>query len=428
MNKVFLITKREFLTRVRKRTFLIATILTPLLFPAIIGGIIYLMVQEENNQEARTIEVFDPGNILPLEDNDRFRFVNVSGDSTARITAFLEGDHYGHLEINQDKGKQYRVFTKSSFSLNENNRLENIIEGAIRQQNLDSLQISNEVLAAIRPQIDLNTFNIKDQKQSNSGIAFAIGYGTGFLIYMFLFVYGAQVMQGVIEEKTNKIVEIIIATVKPFQLMLGKVLGIASVGLLQLTIWIVLIAVFSFTIFSLFGVDVDQANSMSQAANQMSNVEVGAAQEFANSFYSIPFTSIILTFLFYFLGGYLLYGALFAAVGSAVDSPSDAQQFMFPITIPLIASIIGLTAVLQNPDGNLAFWLSIIPLTSPITMMGRIGFGMPPLWELLLSMTLLVAGFVGAIWLAGRIYRIGILMHGTKVNYKVLVRWLMMKN
>ena len=239
MNKVLLITKREILTRLQKRSFLIATILTPLLFPAIIGGIIYLMVKEEANQTAKQIEIYDPGNILPLEDTERFTFVSVEGDSTNRVSSFLDGENFAHLEISQSKEKVYKIYTKSSMSLNDNRSLEGVIEGAIRQQNLDSLNIGEEILAAIRPQVTLNTFNVKDQKQSNSGIAFAIGYGMGFLIYMFLFIYGAQVMQGVIEEKTSKIVEIIVATVKPFQLMLGKVLGIASVGLIQLSIWFI---------------------------------------------------------------------------------------------------------------------------------------------------------------------------------------------
>ena len=241
-------------------------------------------------------------------------------------------------------------------------------------------------------------------------------------------------MQGVIEEKSNKIVEIVVSTVKPFQLMLGKVLGIASVGLAQLLIWIILISVLSMAVFSFFGLTSPSDAMMDQVAGNVtqasgddfaSNPKVVEIMEMVNN---IPFAYIISVFLFYFVGGYLLYGALFAAVGSAVENPSEAQQFMFPITIPLIISIIGLFMfVLNEPNGQVTFWLSIIPFTSPITMVGRLGFGVP-VWELVLSMVLLVLGFLGTIWFAGRIYRIGILMHGTKVNYKTLGKWLFMKN
>ena len=245
----------------------------------------------------------------------------------------------------------------------------------------------------------------------------------GFLIYIFLFAYGSQVMQGVIEEKSSKIVEVIVSTVRPFQMMVGKVVGVASVGIVQFVIWMLLMGVIWTIAGSLLGIDPSQA--------QMADLPEGQqvqSNEILEIISDVNWTQIILLFLFYFLGGYLLYGALFAAVGSAVDTPADAQQFMMPIMLPIIIALMGLFMfVFEDPDGGASFWLSIIPFTSPIVMMGRIGFGVPA-WELALSMVLLIAGFVFTLWLAGRIYRIGILMHGTKVNYKVLAKWFMMKN
>ena len=236
-------------------------------------------------------------------------------------------------------------------------------------------------------------------------------------------------MQGIIEEKTSKVVEVIVSSVKPFQLMMGKIIGLASVGLLQFLIWIILMGTFTFGVLGYFGIDPPQQQAMQQMGGEV------AAQQAANSkivggiteVMSLPWGYIIFTFLFYFLGGYLIYGALFAAVGSAVDSPAEAQQFMFPVTIPLLISYMSLFMfILKDPQSTISIWLSIIPFTSPIAMMGRIGFEVPN-WQLALSMACLIGGFILTTWFAGRIYRVGILMHGTKVNYKVLAKWFMQK-
>jgi ABC-2 type transport system permease protein len=257
----------------------------------------------------------------------------------------------------------------------------------------------------------------------------------GILMYMFVFIYGIQIMQGVIDEKTSKIVEVIVSSVKPFQLMLGKIFGIASVGIVQFLIWIILITTVTSSVLGYFGMKMPQQQAMEQVTKQMDDDEVKEAMqqsskmpEFLSNLGSIPFGQVAFLFLFYFLGGYLLYGALFAAVGSAVDSIQESQQFQFPITIPLLIGYFGLFMfVLRDPHGPVSFWLSIIPFTSPVTMVGRIAFGVPA-WQLVLSMSLLVAGFLFTTWIAGRIYRVGILMTGTKVNYKVLARWFMMRN
>jgi ABC-2 type transport system permease protein len=253
---------------------------------------------------------------------------------------------------------------------------------------------------------------------------------------MFVLIYGIQIMQGVIDEKTSKIVEVIVSSVKPFQLMMGKIIGIASVGLLQFLIWIFIITFVSSSVLGYFGLKSPQGQMMEQVSKQVDNEEVNEAvasqnkevTELLNNLDQIPFTKIAIVFVFYFLGGYLLYGALFAAVGSAVDSIQESQQFQFPITLPLLIAYMSLFfVILRDPHGQMSFWLSIIPLTSPVAMVGRIAFGVP-LWQLALSMVLLVAGFIFTTWVAGRVYRVGILMTGTKVNYKVLAKWFMMKN
>jgi len=253
------------------------------------------------------------------------------------------------------------------------------------------------------------------------------------MIYLLIFIYGAQIMHGVLEEKTSRVVEILISSVRPFQLLMGKVLGIALVAFTQLLIWVVLISILSTAVMSYFGLTSPSEVSVDSVMSNIENAEAAAvvadsqAQQIMEVIGNIPFGLLAVTFIFYFIGGYLLYGAMFAAVGAAVDSQADAQQFMLPITIPIIIPFIGLSVfILVDPDSSASFWFSIVPLTSPIAMMGRIAFGVPA-WELALSMVLLIGGFVFTIWVASRIYRIGILLHGTKVNYKVLAKWATMK-
>lgn len=237
-------------------------------------------------------------------------------------------------------------------------------------------------------------------------------------------------MRGVIEEKTSRIVEVIISSVRPFYLMMGKVVGIAGVGLTQLAMWIVLTTVLGSLGVNIVSSRIEASNQVTDALDQTTEIPIkqdNPLEDIMKSASSINIPLTLTAFIFYFIGGYLLYSALFAAVGSAVDSDADAQQFMLPITIPLIAAIVSLGAVLLEPQGSFSFWMSMIPFTSPVVMMMRVPFGVP-IWELVLSMVFLIAGFIFTIWMASRIYRIGILIHGTKVNYKVLAKWFMMKN
>ncbi|MEP2771186.1 MAG: ABC transporter permease [Fulvivirga sp.] len=441
MNKILLIIQREFLSRVKKKSFLIATLLVPILFPAVIGGMGYLMVMEKENAGARTIQVLNESDSLSLENTDSYEFVDVNASHDQALEAFKVSEDYAFLYIPQfdiDDPTGFVLYTKSTPGPTAVNSIESILERKIKDLKLVKYNIDSETLAKLNTYVSLDTkissSDTEEEKESNSGLASGIGYATGFLIYLFLFIYGGQVMQGVIEEKNSKIVEVIVSTVKPFHFMLGKVIGVASVGLAQILIWIAIMGTI-YTVAGSFFATQMSSGAQTELVEGTTTTEITEGLQdnpkvakILNEINSIPFTRIILTFIFYFIGGYLLYGALFAAVGSAVDTPADAQQFMLPIMLPIIIGFFGMSMfVFDDPGGAGSFWLSIIPFTSPIVMMGRIGFGVP-FWELALSMLLLVAGFIFTIWLAGRIYRVGILMHGSKVNYKVLAKWFMMKN
>lgn len=441
MNKVFLIIKREFLNRVQKKSFLIATILTPLLFPAIFGVMIWVAVKDQKSAQAREVIVLDETGIFKFEDGTKYVYTTIDGNLDQGKKALTESDKFGFLHIPKldiYDPQGITLYTRTNPSMSVMGDFKSVLEAQIRQIKLEETGIDQEILKKLETRVSIGTLNITDtgeEKESNANLTFGIGYGLSFLIYLFIFIYGAQVMQGVLDEKTNKIVEVIVSTVRPFQLMMGKVVGVASVGLLQFVIWIVLIGVLSTAILGFFGLNQSDMETVQSISSSMPQTDMG--NDLANNaevmkivklVTDIPYAYIISVFLFYFLGGYLLYGALFAAVGSAVDNIQDAQQFTFPITMPLIVGFVGAIAfVLQDPTGNVSFWLSIIPFTSPVAMMARIGFGVPA-WELALSMVLLILGFIFTIWVAGRIYRIGILMHGTKVNYKVLFKWMRMKN
>jgi ABC-2 type transport system permease protein len=285
------------------------------------------------------------------------------------------------------------------------------------------------VLKEIRTEVVLQSLTwgeAGEETINDATVNYALGFLSGILIYLFIFIYGNQIMQGVIEEKSTRIVEILVSSLKPFQLMMGKIVGIGAVGLTQFLIWVLLIGTLSTVVMGVLGMQMPQQQAMELANPELmaTTPDPGERGTILQVLSGIDFVTLVIAFVCYFLGGYLLYGSLFAAVGAAVDAPSDAQQFMFPITIPLLIAYMGLFVfVLQDPTSSTSFWLSIFPLTSPIAMMGRISFGVP-LWELALSLGLLVGGFLGTTWLAAKIYRIGILMHGTKPSYALLWKWI----
>jgi ABC-2 type transport system permease protein len=435
MNKVLLIIQREFLNRVQKKSFLIATILIPLIFPAIIGLLVFIAKEQSKNPEKEVVHYIDESGLF-VPDSSKYRFKLFHGSLEDAKKAYRASDDFGllyipHLNISRPEG--ITLYTKVSPSVDDINRFEKLFETRIKDLKMQRLNIDQKLLDSLKTNVNINTVSFSDsgqEKSSNSIILSGIGMAGGILMYMFIFIYGAQIMQGIIEEKTSKVVEVIVSSVKPFQLMMGKIIGLASVGLLQFLIWIILMSTLTFGVLGYFGIDPPQQQAMQQISAEVAAQQQAMNSQFSQSlveFMALPWGYIAFGFLFYFLGGYLLYGALFAAVGSSVDSPAEAQQFMFPITIPLLISYMSLFMfVLKDPHGPISVWLSIIPFTSPIAMMGRIGFGVP-FWQLALSMILLIAGFVFTTWVAGRIYRVGILMSGTKVNYKVLAKWFMMK-
>jgi ABC-2 type transport system permease protein len=445
MNKVWLIMQREFLTRVRKKSFLIATIIVPLIFPAIVGGLIYVMMKEAESAKPDTVMVVDQSGKFSLDstkNTKRFHFVPLQMQIEQAKKVYNETKDFALLFIpafSIEKPEGFIIYTQESASIEKIGDLESILQDQVRDLKLEQYKIDKEVLKNLKTNINLKQINLSksgEEKQSNSGILYGLGFMLGIMIYIFVLVYGIQIMQGVIDEKTSKIVEVIVSSVKPFQLMLGKIVGIAAVGVLQFAIWIFLISFLSTSVLGYFGLKMPQKQAMEQVQKKFEkNEEVKEAMNAPNNQVNellshvseIPFAKIAFIFVFYFLGGYLLYGALFAAVGSAVESIQESQQFQFPITLPLLIGYFGLFMfVLRDPHGTVSFWLSIIPFTSPVAMVGRIAYEVPD-WQLILSMVLLVAGFIFTTWVAGRIYRVGILMTGTKVNYKVLFKWFLMR-
>jgi ABC-2 type transport system permease protein len=438
MNKTALIIKREYLSRVRKKTFILSTILTPLLFVGIIGTVIFVTVKNIRNEK---IAVVDPNGILKanLEGSKSVSYdfrndIDTSNFNTKGYSALLYPPHTG---INQTNN--FKVITEKSLSRFANDQIEKDIARALENNIIaDSLKIDPRRIDDLKKQAELTSVeSVKKGELGNStrsdfNLASSIGYLTAFLIYITLFVYGVMVMRGVMEEKTNRIAEVIISSVKPFQLMMGKILGIGAVGLTQFLIWIVLIFGISSVMMSFIPAEVlqqvqAQGNQMSGSSAQTSE----AIKTIANAqltLSSVNWPLVIGCFIFYFIGGYLFYAALFAAVGSAVNEDAqDAQSLTFPITMPIVIAIIIMINSINDPTSSLAKWSSIIPFFSPIVMMSRIPFGVPSTvayWELGLSMVCLVIGFLFTTWLSAKIYRTGILLYGKKPSWKEMAKWI----
>lgn len=438
MRNIFLVIRREYLVRVKKKSFLIMTILGPLIFVTLYAAVIWIAV---GSVDSKTVQVVDESNLFKNEfkstESLKFNYLSSSIDSAksqfeksgANALVFIPKD-----VINEPKS--VRIYAAKNVSMDLKSSIEDVIEKQIEEIKLSEAGITHKILEDSRVNVNSETISLSEEgeKTSSSGAATVIGGICAFLIYMSVFIYGTQVMRGITEEKTSRIVEVIISSVKPYQLMMGKIIGVALVGLTQFILWITLTISLTSVATTVLS---DKMPKDSQAmvsdmqqnmpANGMpgSNVQNPVA-EVLGAVNSLNIPLILSCFLFYYLGGYLLYSAMFGAVGAAVDNDADTQQFMLPITMPIIFSFVFAQFVLRDPDGSLAFWTSIIPFTSPIVMMVRIPFGVPA-WEIALSMVLLVAGFMGTIWIAARIYRVGILMYGKKVTYKELAKWIFYK-
>ncbi|MDP2336129.1 MAG: ABC transporter permease [Bacteroidota bacterium] len=447
MNKSILILKREYLTRVKKKSFIIMTLLVPLFMAALTILPTYLAMMDD--KEERIIAVYDPTGLIlnQLESNEFTRFHYIPVQEFQKLSKdFKSGNCYAVLHIPENilttsraemiSDKQVTFDVKNLVT----NRIEKIIEGEKRKQVIDEIGVPDleKKLAATKTNITVETIKLGEEGKavkSSTEIAMAIGYAAGFLIYMFVFIYGTMVMRGVMEEKSNRIVEVIISSVKPFQLLFGKIVGIGLVGLTQIAIWLILGTAIKTGVTAFLGNG--SAETAVHAQNIMAGQQMGQAvastpagqnqvAEILQMIGNLNLPLILFGLFFYFICGFILYASLMGAIGSAVDSDEDAQQMMLPVMMPLIFSIIILFAVAKNPEGPLAFWASIIPLTSPVIMMVRIPFGVPA-WEIILSMVTLLATIMGTIWMAGKIYRTGILMYGKKVTLKEIVKWLFYK-
>jgi ABC-2 type transport system permease protein len=420
MNKTFLIIKREFLVRVKKKSFIIMTLLAPILMAGLIVAPVLLT---DNDNQERLIAVYEDNSSYSnkLEDSENISFNLIDKSEAEKFKKDINiSPFYALLEIYDSN---FTIFSSQQISLNLRKSITNQLENIIEKEKLQNSGIDIKLIENAKTKINIETKIINDEGETTSSsteASMGIGFVTGILIYMFIFMYGTMVMRGVIEEKTNRIVEIIISSVKPFQLMIGKILGVALVGLTQFLLWIILTIIVS-TFAEILFINTDEIVKNMNQPNE--SVLIGELVKLTGG---IDLVTIFVSFIFYFLFGYLMYSALFAAVGSAVDAEADTQQFMLPLTMPLILSFILIQPVMDNPDGLLAFWLSMIPLTSPIIMMVRLPFGVEN-WEILISMSFLILGFIFTTGLAAKIYRTGILMYGKKITYKELWKWISYK-
>jgi ABC-2 type transport system permease protein len=420
------------------------SILGPILFASLM--VVPALIAMSDDQEVKRIAVVDSShlfmNVIPETEYLKFDYLENARLNDIKQT-YSTGGYYGVLYISHIvafEPNSVIFYSDKQPSLATKMHISKAMENYIRDQKLKTYEIENldNILKSVRTSISIRTIKILEtgqEKESHTGVAMAVGYLGGFLIYMFIFFFGAQLMRGVIEEKVNRIVEIIISSVKPFQLMMGKIIGVAMVGLTQFMIWVVTTFLLVTVTTTLFFPDMNMTPT-EQVISQdiMSSGPVEAKPEaksedmdeimgFLSGLKDINFVLTLGSFIFYFLGGYLLYGAMFAAIGAAVDNETDTQQFMLPLTIPLILALLVLINSINNPDSSVSFWFSIIPFTAPIVMMGRLPFGVPE-WEVGLSMALLVVTFIGMTWLAAKIYRTGILMYGKKTSYKEIAKWI----
>ncbi len=418
------------------------SVLGPILFAALMVVPAWIATMEDD--QAKTIAIIDHTGQYEGHISDTelliFEFLNDRPAEQMREN-FKESGYYAFLIISDnllENPGSISLYSDSQITMDVKNHVERSLLEHLKEVKLHSFKVEGlENIISELDKININVSTIKigadgSEKESSTELTMFISMAFAFLSYMFIFIYGIQVMRGVMEEKTSRIVEVIISSVKPFQLMMGKIIGIAMVAFTQIIVWAV------FTVLILTGVKAaffSDSTMPSRAEAQMEMMQNEEASEQMASFEqefnfdkimemvkSLEPMKTLLLFVFYFLGGYLLYSALFAAVGAAIDNESDQQQFMLPITIPIIISLYVAMMTFRNPGSDIAFWFSIVPFTSPIVMMARIPFNVP-LWELLLSMGLLIAGFIATTWIAGKIYRTGILMYGKKVDYKELWKW-----
>ena len=432
MSKIFIIIQREFLTRIQKKSFILLTILMPFIIAAVAVAPLLLASIKDDTQH--TVMLVDKTlKYAPLfEDNESYHFVTApevlpefrEEDANVKAVILISED----LVENPNALKMY---SSEEVPADLQRLTEDILSEKVRANKLASYNVEGleEIIASAEVNISAQTVKWTDdggETSSNSGIALGVGFLFTFLIYMFVMSYGGMVMQGVMEEKTNRIMEIIVSSVKPFQLMMGKIIGIALVGFVQIAIWgVMLTAILTAVSFIMGTPEVATPPTMmgGDAAMQTVVAEAQAGNPITEILGALPIVELLIMFVLYFIGGYLLYASFFAAVGASINAQEDSSQFMMPVILIMVFGLYAALYGAENPDGPLAFYASIFPLTSPIVMMVRIPFGVP-LWQELLSLALLYASAIFIVWMSGRIYRVGILMYGKKPTVKEILKWI----
>ncbi len=441
MNKILLIIQREYFTRIQKKSFWISSLLTPLLITAIYAIPIWLATRDK---DVKKVEFLDQSGLFTKDHLKSkevvFEWVKDSEEVLKR--QFLDADYEALVIVPKDilsNPNSLRIYAEKSISLPMQSEIEGVIQNRLRHELLSHAGIQKEAYEKTQIQVSGNTIVLSkegNEQETNSGGIMILAGILGFILYLTVLIYGSQVMNGVIEEKNNRIIEVMISSVKPIQLMLGKIIGVGLVGLTQFLLWAVLTFTFSNAAKAFYGKDLKKEvqTQMVKNVSGKSIEKQASTQEEGDPFKvldevknSVNIPVLLACFLFYYFFGYLLYSSLFAAIGSAAESAAEAQQFTFPVTIPIIISFILAQFSIQDPDSTVAFWASMIPFTSPINMMVRLPYGVP-YYELFLSMALLIAGFLGTAWLSARIYRVGILMYGKKLTWKDLRKWLFYSN
>lgn len=432
MNHLPLIIKREYLTKVKNKSFIVMTILSPIIMIALISLVAYL--SQLNNDKVRTITVLDESGLASgvFESTDKTIY-NILENMSLKDAKILTKEissvgllHIDRVENIDNISNHIRFYSEESPSLSLISDLESKLEKKLTNAKLLENGVDVDMINASKVRVNIAQESYAGEKSSkiDSVVKLIFGGLAGYLLFMFIIIYGNMIMRSVIEEKTSRIIEVIISSVKPIQLMLGKIIGTSLAGITQFVIWIIIGGILMFSVSIIFGIDVNtpQQDMMQQAmANPELNMEM---QNAFTAFYNLPLLNLVIAFILFFIGGYLLYSSFYAAIGAAVDNETDTQQFMLPIIMPLILAVyIGIFTVIEDPHGTVSTVFSFIPLTSPVVMLMRIPFGVP-LWQQLVSLLLLVVSFMFTVWFAAKIYRVGILMYGKKPTYKELIKWI----
>ena len=436
-SKIAIIIAREFAVRVKKKSFIFTTLLTPLLFAALMVVPSLIAMYSDGDEGLKVGVIDNSGIVMPyMESDDEVVFEQMMGRSLEELKGDFDNLGYyalvGVSQLDSANNVSVATYSKKQMNMDMQHRIERNVETALQEYKLKSYGIPEleRIMEDVEADVKLNTFTLDEkgeEKASKVEIFMVIGYIASFMIYMFIFMFGNMVMRSVIEEKTTRIIEVIVSSVKPFQIMMGKILGVASVALTQFFIWIAFTLVIVSVAGSALGLN-DPAQTLPVTATEIPVDEIVAAAQteggdFLQALKDVNYIQIVGCFIVYFVLGYLLYSSMFAAVGAVVDNEADTQQFILPVTMPLIIGLFIMLHTFQYPDSTLSFWGSIIPFTSPMVMMARIAYGVPA-WELALSMGLLVLTFVGMAYLSGKIYRVGILMYGKKPSWKEIYKWL----